>query len=62
MYDMEPYIVFTFNLYNDIDNGIRHQYSLLVKKLVLSYRNKQKIFIPTNIDEFSKIMIKFSLL
>ena len=56
IYDKEPYIVFTFRLYEDLVDEVRDQGELTAQWIIESYRDKSKIFIPDTIDELDAII------
>lgn len=55
--DSEPYLIFTFELYQKPKSNIYNNYLELMETVRKSYRNKSKIFIPKTIEEYRDIVL-----
>ena len=58
LFDKEPYLVFTYQLYHDLmDNeGRRQSNTLLVESLKKEYRNPEKIIVTETLEEYVNIL------
>jgi len=61
IFDQEPYIIFTYKLYPNVDITAfsLSQLDQLVSDLKYLYSNKNKIFIPESLSEFKSILINY---
>lgn len=58
MFGEEPYVIFTYKLYSETDQTYSNK---LANDLKSTYIQKNKVFIPNNIDEFHSILTKITL-
>lgn len=59
--DCEPYLIFTFELYEQPKKCIYDNYLKLLDVIKESYRNKAKISIPKTIDEYRDILLRLNI-
>lgn len=59
-YNKEPYIIFTFRLYKDLDSSVLKRYETQAMQLKDLYVNKEKIIIIDSINDIKKIIEKYN--
>ena len=52
IYNREPYLIFTFKLIKGLDEKKKRVFERYVEYFKSKYKNKEKIFIPSTIDEY----------
>lgn len=50
--DIEPYLIFTFHLYNGIEKKKTESYMKYISLFEDHYRNKGRIFVPKSLDDY----------
>lgn len=56
LYGMEPYVILTYNMISDSDITSKKNFRSLVEKMKENYKDKNKIMVPMNIDEYRKCL------
>lgn len=57
MFDQEPYVIFLYKLFEQDKYTFRgDNYLEFLEKFKLTYRNKEKVFVPNNLEELDNIL------
>lgn len=56
MFDAEPYVIFTYKLYTEYYKKYHYMLDWYSTSLTSVYRNKDRVLVPENYEEFSKIL------
>lgn len=57
LFDKEPYLIFLYRMFRYEDNMIPDgRFTPIVKKIITFYRNKNKIFVPKDVNELEQIL------